>query len=78
MPHDIDVIVDRVGGIGRHHHRTDSHDGQISNRPFRSVFGSDHHPVTGVDAQFHQCSSQRPHRSTDLSGGHDLPRTVFP
>ena len=56
---DVGVIVDGVGGVGRHRHGADRHQRGLGDRVFRPVLGTDQHPVAGRHAGGAQAAARR-------------------
>ena len=62
---DVAVVLDRVGGIGRHGDRADAHDRQVGDDPFRPVLGDQRHPVAAARRR----ARSRPRASRRTSRG---------
>ena len=70
------LVIFGIGCVGRHHNRPNSHNSQITNRPFRTVFCADNHPVAGIHPGSHQHRRQFTDIMIDLGPTQPLPTAV--
>ena len=57
----VEMIVSRVGGVGRHRDAARGHDADIGDQPFGTVLRYQDHPVAGLEAKGAQTLGERPH-----------------
>ena len=74
---DMLVIALGIGGVGRHRHAARGHDREVGNQPFGAVFGDEHDPVAGVEAEALQRAGEARHATGGLVPGERGPHPRF-